>query len=227
MLLCFLWGSLPQYATSQFQDVNKRNKREEMTIKIVFSFQFGSLLEVLEFEIRNSNVPNVKKTLDFVRWKNFKLLKTKKALTELKIFSPPIFYGHPNNPKIEKEWLDSPAVSDGDDSGTVLSDLEEHWHGEIEVRARWVAPATIVTGLSKVGWAKVSGGDEDWRIPRVAPTWILVALHLKARSAAQAIVEQCCAQCCSVYSIPLCVQVSIPTSTTWNMKHNNIFHGQT
>lgn len=55
--------------------------------------------------------------------------------------------------------MNSPAVTDGNDSGTVLSDFEEHWFSEVEVRTRRVAPATIVAGLSEVWWAEVSGGD--------------------------------------------------------------------
>lgn len=44
-----------------------------------------------------------------------------------------------------KKGRDSPAERDGDDSGAVLGDLEEHGHGEVEVGPRRVAPAAIVT----------------------------------------------------------------------------------
>ena len=114
----------------------------------------------------------------------------------------------------QEGWRDSPAIGDGDDSGTVLSDLEEHWHGEVEVGARRVAPATIVTGKSEVGWAEVGGGDQDRRVAGVAPPRILVALDLEAGAAAQTVVEQCCAQRRRVHAVPLAVQVPIPTSTT-------------
>ena len=113
-----------------------------------------------------------------------------------------------------KREVDSPAERDGDDSGTVLGDLEEHGHGEVEVRPRRVAPAAIVTWESKVGRTKVGGCDYDGRVARVAPPWVLVALDLKARTAAQAIVEKCCAQCRRVHSVALAVQISVPTSTT-------------
>ena len=37
-----------------------------------------------------------------------------------------------------------PAIRDGDDAGTILSDLKKHGHGEIEVSTRRVTPTTIV-----------------------------------------------------------------------------------
>lgn len=57
--------------------------------------------------------------------------------------------------------IDSPAVVNGDNSGTILCNFEEHGHGEIEMRARWVTPSTIVTGLSEVRRAEIGGGDEN------------------------------------------------------------------
>lgn len=54
-----------------------------------------------------------------------------------------------------------PAVRDRDNSGAVFGHLEEHGHGEIEVRARRVAPPPIVAGLSEIRRAKVGGSDED------------------------------------------------------------------
>ena len=121
---------------------------------------------------------------------------------------------HKKKGRERKREVDSPAERDGDDSGTVLGDLEEHGHGEVEVRPRRVAPAAIVTWESKVGRTKVGGCDYDGRVARVAPPWVLVALDLKARTAAQAIVEKCCAQCRRVHSVALAVQISVPTSTT-------------
>ena len=40
-----------------------------------------------------------------------------------------------------------------------MSNLEEHRHGEVEVRAGRVAPSAIVVGKSEVWWAKIGGGD--------------------------------------------------------------------
>ena len=41
-----------------------------------------------------------------------------------------------------------PAVWNRDNAGTILGDLEENWHGQVEVSAWWIAPATIVARLS-------------------------------------------------------------------------------
>ena len=101
--------------------------------------------------------------------------------------------------------LYSPAVTDGHDAGFILSDLEEHGHGEVEVGPRRVAPAAVVAGKGKVGRAKIRGGDDDGRASRVAPPRILVALYLEARAAAQPVVEQRRAQGRGVHAIPLAV----------------------
>lgn len=69
-------------------------------------------------------------------------------------------YGDSPKDKWERWWKrSSPAERDWDDAGAVLGDLEEHRHGEVEVGARRVAPATIVAGKSVVRWAEVGGGD--------------------------------------------------------------------
>lgn len=83
-----------------------------------------------------------------------------------------------------------PAVRDGNDSGSVLGDLEKHWHGKVEVRTGRVAPAAIVTWKSVVRRAKVCGCYENRRTPGMAPLRIVSALKLEAGSAAQTVVEQ-------------------------------------
>jgi hypothetical protein len=79
-----------------------------------------------------------------------------------------------------------------------------------------VAPAAIVAGLSKVWRAKVGGCDQDGGAARVAPPWVVGALDLEARTAAQPIVEKCCAQCCRVHSVALAVEIPVSTRTTCN-----------
>lgn len=85
---------------------------------------------------------------------------------------------------------DEPAKGNGDNSGTVFSNFKEHGHGEVEVRTRRVAPAAIVVWKSVVGRAKVCCRDEDGRTSRVTPLSVVSALYLKARAAAEAIVEK-------------------------------------
>ena len=93
----------------------------------------------------------------------------------------------------------------------VLSDLEEHGHGEVEVGPGRVAPPSIVAGECVVGRAEVGGRHEYGRAPRVAPAGIVAALDLEARSAAEPIVEQSGAQRCSGHPVPLAVQVPVTT----------------
>lgn len=73
-----------------------------------------------------------------------------------------------------------PAVIDGDDTGAILCDLEEHRHGEIEVGTRRIAPPTVVIGQGVVWGAKVGGGDEDGRVSGETPLGIVSTLDLKA-----------------------------------------------
>lgn len=80
--------------------------------------------------------------------------------------------------------MNSPAETDGDDAGTVLGNFEEHWHGQIKVGARRVAPSTIVTGQGKVWWTEVCCGNEDGRIPRIAPFGVIATLDFEAGPAA-------------------------------------------
>lgn len=91
--------------------------------------------------------------------------------------------------KEEKCRACSPAIRDGNNAGTVLGDLEEHGHGEVEVWSWWVAPAAIITGQSVVWRAKVGGGDEDGGATSVTPLRLVCALEFEASTAAHAIVE--------------------------------------
>jgi len=86
------------------------------------------------------------------------------------------------------------------------------------VRARRVAPAAIVVRKSEVGRAKVGGGDEDGRTAGVAPLPVVCALYLKTRTAAKPAVEECRAQCRRVHTVPLAVQVPIPTRSPCKIK---------
>lgn len=106
-----------------------------------------------------------------------------------------------------------PAVGDRYDAGAIFRDFEEHGHGQVEVRARGVAPAPIVVRKSVVWGTEVGGSDEDGRASGVTPLLVVCAFYLKTRPAAQAVVEQCRAQRRRVNSVPLAVQVSIPASS--------------
>nr|GLL26840.1 hypothetical protein GW17_00027587 [Ipomoea trifida] len=107
-----------------------------------------------------------------------------------------------------------PAEVDGDDTGTVGGDFEEHRHGEIEVEAGRVTPAAIVVGQGEVGRAEVSGGDHNRRVSGEARS-VIAAFDLEACPAAQPAVEQRRAQRRIVNPIPLRVQIPISTSTRY------------
>lgn len=96
-----------------------------------------------------------------------------------------------------------------------MSDLEEHGHGEIEMRARGVAPAAVIVWQGVVGRAEIGGCHQYGGAARVAPLAVLrrVALHLEAGAAAEPVVKQRRAQCRRVHAVTLAVQISVPTST--------------
>jgi len=86
--------------------------------------------------------------------------------------------------------LKVPAIRDGDDAGTIMCEFKEHGHGEVEVRSGRVAPAAIVAGESVVRRAEVCGGDEDGRVTREAPFWVVSAFNFETRATTEPIVEQ-------------------------------------
>ena len=98
-----------------------------------------------------------------------------------------------------------PSVSDRDNPSSVLSNVLEDRLREIKVLLGRITPASW--------WAEVSGSDDNGA--REAPLGIIHTPKLKTGATAEAIVEKSCAQCCSVGPIPLAVQVSISTSSTY------------
>lgn len=85
------------------------------------------------------------------------------------------------------------------------------------MRARGVAPATIVGGQCVVGRTEVGGGYQDGGAASVAvgPPGLVDALDLKACTTAEAVVEQCGAECGRLHTVSLAVQIPIPTSTSY------------
>ncbi len=105
-----------------------------------------------------------------------------------------------------------PSVGNRDNPSSVLGNALEDRLREIKVLERRVTPSSSIVREGIVWWAEIGGSDHNgaWQ----APFWVFRAPNLIARSAAQPTVEQSCAQSCCVRSIPLAVQVPIPTSTT-------------
>lgn len=95
-----------------------------------------------------------------------------------------------------------------------MSNLQESRLGHVKVLERRIAPPAVVVGQVIVRGAEVSGSDSDGT--GEAPFGVIVAFHLITRPAAQAIVEQSSAECCSVSPIPLAVQITVPTCTPCN-----------
>lgn len=75
-----------------------------------------------------------------------------------------------------------------------------------------IAPASCIVWESIVWGAEVGGRDCDRA--RATPFWVIRTPNLETSTTAQAIVEQGCAQSCSIGPISLAVQVSITTSPT-------------
>lgn len=116
----------------------------------------------------------------------------------------------------DPSWLSAwhPAVDNGDDTGVVSGDLEEHRHSEVEMGAWRVTPPTIIARKSVVRWAEIGSRYEDRRTAFMAPFWVLAALDFVARTTSQPVVEQRRTQCCRRHSVTLTVQVPIPTRPT-------------
>jgi hypothetical protein len=85
------------------------------------------------------------------------------------------------------------------------------------VRARRVAPAAVVGGERVVRRAEVGGRDDDGaEEARVGPAASSVAPDLEAGAAAEAAVEERCAQRRRVGAVPLTVEVAVPTRPSCN-----------
>ena len=110
------------------------------------------------------------------------------------------------------EFNPLPPESHGDYSSTVLSNFEESWFCHIKMLEWRIAPSTIVISLCKIWGAKVCSCDSDGA--REAPPGVIIASHFVTSTTGQAIVEQGCAQSCSVSSISLAVQVPITTCSS-------------
>lgn len=101
--------------------------------------------------------------------------------------------------------INLPAIIDRHNSGAIFGDLQEHWHGEVEMGPRGVAPPAIVVGKSVVGRTEVRGRHENGRASRVTPLLLIRALDLETRPAAESLVEQRRAQRRSVHPVTLTV----------------------
>lgn len=77
---------------------------------------------------------------------------------------------------------------------------------------RRVAPTPCIVRKGIVWWAEIGGCDDNGA--RQAPFGITHTLNLIASPTAQPIVEKSSAQSCCVSTIPLAVEVTIPTSST-------------
>lgn len=109
--------------------------------------------------------------------------------------------------------LGLPSVSNRHNTSSVLSNVLEDRLREVKVVLRRIAPAPSIVRKGIVWWAEIGGCDHNGT--RQTPFGVIYTSNLIARTTAQAIVEQSSAQCCSICPIPLTVEVSIPTSTTY------------
>lgn len=110
--------------------------------------------------------------------------------------------------------IELPPVRNRDDSSSVLSNVLKYRLRQVKVVERRVAPPAGVVGQGVVWRAEIGGGHHNWT--RQTPLLVSGAPDLITRSAAQAIVEQSSTQRCRVCTIPLAVQIPIPTSPTYS-----------
>lgn len=112
-----------------------------------------------------------------------------------------------------------PSVRNRHNSSFVLSNVLEDRLRKVKVVLRRVAPASSIVRQGIVWRAEISGCDHNGA--RKAPFWVIHTPNFIARTTPQPIVEQSSAQSSSVCSIPLAVEISIPTSTTYKKFHTN------
>ena len=89
------------------------------------------------------------------------------------------------------------------------------------MRARRITPPAIITGQSKVGRAEISSRNNNRRAAGMAPSWVIRTFNFETSTTAQPIVEQRRTQRRRVHSIPLAVQIPIPTSSTYIFTYVN------
>ncbi|KAF3777650.1 hypothetical protein EJ110_NYTH45351 [Nymphaea thermarum] len=97
----------------------------------------------------------------------------------------------------------------GDNTSPVLSNLQEGGLGQVEVLQGRVAPPSVVIRQGEVWRAEVGRSDHDAAWP--APPGVVVASHLVAGPAAQAIVEQSSTECSSQRAVALTRRVAPPS----------------
>ena len=105
-----------------------------------------------------------------------------------------------------------PSVRNRHNSSSILSNVLEDRLRKVKVMQRRIAPTSCIVRESIVWRAEIGGCDHNGASQ--APLTIIHALNLIARTTAQSIVKQSCAQSCSICSITLAIQVSITTSST-------------
>jgi hypothetical protein len=120
--------------------------------------------------------------------------------------------GHVHRVRQQSVRVGHPAVHYGHDAGVPEGHLHEGRFGEVEVGARRVAPAAVVSVLRPVGRAQVGRRHRDHRRAPVAPRPVH-APHLVARPATVPVLEQRRAQRRCVRAVPGGVQVDELTRT--------------
>lgn len=106
-----------------------------------------------------------------------------------------------------------PAKHDRYNATNRLGDLEKGRLGHVEMRARWVAPTTVVGVLRPVRGADIGGGDGGDGRPLVAPLGVITT-ELEALPAPIPVFEQYGAQCCRVRIVTTLEQVSVAACPT-------------
>ena len=117
-----------------------------------------------------------------------------------------------------------PSVGHRHNAGLVLGNVLEDRLREVEVVLGRVAPAAGIVGEGIVWRAEIGGGDHNGA--GQAPLGVVHTPNLVARSAPQPIVEQSSAQGRRVGSVPLAVEVAVPTSSAFRNKIPKIHIGQ-
>lgn len=108
------------------------------------------------------------------------------------------------------KFLKLPAVHNRNDSSMPLCNFHECGLGHVKMSAWWVAPPSVIRGLSPIRRTKIGSSHCSVRHIGVARTR-LHTLYLITSSTCIPVVEQCRTQCRCVFPVTIYEQISVPT----------------
>lgn len=82
-----------------------------------------------------------------------------------------------------------PSILNGNDASLIFSNLKKSWLGEIKMLPGRIAPASVITWLIEIWWAKVGGRNKQRWLSGLAPLRIVHTFNFVTSTACLAVVE--------------------------------------